>query len=596
MSRILLWKRKKALLAFTLLAGVMPAGMTFARPTVAGYWDVNAVYQTAAVDAPRFDYDPSSLTENLVTYSEDFSQWAAGGTAAIVGASSLAPDGNVMTVLTDNSTGGVANIQRTYNTSIGVSYTLSFRVLKDAVPAATRTCFVSVDNNKGICFSTNVGGIFAQAGTAGVIDNGTYWTFTFVFTAANATQVVALQPARYNALNASTNPAIVGSMTIWGVQLARTAMPSARYAKTTASTYSGCLMNGLLFEGNRTNLWGFSENLTTAVGGTGVAGLTVTAGQAGFIDGTSNFNLLVEDASTNQHIVNKSFTYISGQIYSMSYFVKDITRRYVQLAMSGTGFNGSTCYANFDLQTGTVTQVGGAAGTFAFIDKCGIGIYRISIQGTASASVTGGSGIILIDSPTAGFNPTRTGDGSSSLYASGAQMEGGSTATSYMKNADGTNFARGTDTLDSGTNYAGSIRDYGTHFCEFTFSGIITNGAQAFYSIQGTTGNNRVTGIKFNSGQTMRQEILSNGSTASSASTGIVPTAKTRYKWNTRCKKDDFAVTLNGANLATDTSGNVPVGLYRFAFGGGNTAYAWLRTFGYTQEMYSNTRLLAQSA
>ena len=42
--------------------GVMPPGVTFTRTSVATYFDANGVIQTAAANAPRFDYDPVALT------------------------------------------------------------------------------------------------------------------------------------------------------------------------------------------------------------------------------------------------------------------------------------------------------------------------------------------------------------------------------------------------------------------------------------------------------------------------------------------------------------------------------------------------------
>jgi hypothetical protein len=62
--------------------GVLPSGVTFTRTTTATYFDVSGLLQTAAINAPRWDYDPvthllrgvliETSSANLFLQSGDF--------------------------------------------------------------------------------------------------------------------------------------------------------------------------------------------------------------------------------------------------------------------------------------------------------------------------------------------------------------------------------------------------------------------------------------------------------------------------------------------------------------------------------------------
>jgi hypothetical protein len=78
--------------------------ITFTRASNATFINSSGLVALAASDAPRFDYDPITLAArgllieeqrtNLLTYSEDFSNWSVGGAGTTVTANSaVAPDG-----------------------------------------------------------------------------------------------------------------------------------------------------------------------------------------------------------------------------------------------------------------------------------------------------------------------------------------------------------------------------------------------------------------------------------------------------------------------------------------------------------------------
>jgi hypothetical protein len=85
--------------------GTLDSRITFTRSTTGTYYNSSGVLSTAAINAARFDYNPSTLaplgllieqsSTNLLLYSEDFSNavWAKNSTT-ITANTTVAPDGN----------------------------------------------------------------------------------------------------------------------------------------------------------------------------------------------------------------------------------------------------------------------------------------------------------------------------------------------------------------------------------------------------------------------------------------------------------------------------------------------------------------------
>ena len=97
--------------------GKLDSRVTFARSTTGTFVGSDGLIQTAAINTPRFDYDPVTLAckgllieeqrVNLLTYSDDFSNAAWTKTNATVTANAVAaPDG---TTTADTLTASGAN-------------------------------------------------------------------------------------------------------------------------------------------------------------------------------------------------------------------------------------------------------------------------------------------------------------------------------------------------------------------------------------------------------------------------------------------------------------------------------------------------------
>jgi len=179
---------------------------------------------------------------------------------------------------------------------------------------------------------------------------------------------------------------------------------------------------GLLLEDASTNLCLQSGDLTT---GWVFSNTTISVGTDLSPNGTQMMSKVAETTTTTTHyIAQTAITVTSGQMYTLSCFVKASTVRYFQLVFDDVT-NGT--FVTFDMQTGTISQAiatrgtGVTAGT-ASITSVGNGIWRCTVSGTVP-STAGRVVILLVNGPTPGFAPVYTGNTANVLSVWGAQIE-----------------------------------------------------------------------------------------------------------------------------------------------------------------------------
>jgi len=132
-------------LSLDFTTGVLDSRLTFTRSTTGTYINSSGYVTSAAINAPRFDYDPTTTpptprglllegsANNIATYSNDFSNaiWTldtSGGTIpAVSTVSQTGPDGaSTVTRITFNKTGGVfSRIRQTLSGTASQPYTMS---------------------------------------------------------------------------------------------------------------------------------------------------------------------------------------------------------------------------------------------------------------------------------------------------------------------------------------------------------------------------------------------------------------------------------------------------------------------------------------
>jgi len=129
-------------MALDFTTGVLDPRVTFTRASTATFVGSNGLIQTAAINAPRFDYSPSTLAPkgllieeqraNLFVQSQFQASWTANaGTTTFLGTYVTSPDGTDNgRILNDTSAAAAAYVFQSVSFTSGTVYTLSVYVKK----------------------------------------------------------------------------------------------------------------------------------------------------------------------------------------------------------------------------------------------------------------------------------------------------------------------------------------------------------------------------------------------------------------------------------------------------------------------------------
>jgi hypothetical protein len=309
--------------------------------------------------------------------------------------------------------------------------------------------------------------------------------------------------------------------------------------------------NGLLLEPQRTNLVTFSEQFDNAAWIK--TATTITANNAVSPDGNTNADLLLETAATSNHpVLSDLFSLVSGTTYTFSVFAKNISGGRGLLQVGGYQIAGSfqDAFANFNLTTEVVTQQTQGTGK---IENYGNGWYRCSLTFACTNTVSERLNVTLIDSGTAGFNPSYAGDVSKGLLIWGAQAEAGSYVSSYIPTL-GSSVTRLADAA-SATGISSLIgQTEGTLFLDF--EGGANDSIDYVYGINDGTTNNRIIIYRSNTNRIITQVRVGGGSQAIMQTATV--TANTRQKCAVAYKLNDVAFYVNGVQIGLDTSATIP--------------------------------------
>jgi hypothetical protein len=154
---------------------------------------------------------------------------------------------------------------------------------------------------------------------------------------------------------------------------------------------------------------------------------TVTANVTTAPDGTLTADKLIDNATNGGHNTSQSCSLISGVSYTLSAYAKKDDLSFCAIGV----YDAATKYQTFDLNTGAKGSNSGITGST--IDPVGNGWYRVSITFIAAITGTCYPTVYLINSTTfAGYVGSGTG-----VFFWGAQIEAGSTATTYTRNNGG---------------------------------------------------------------------------------------------------------------------------------------------------------------
>ena len=324
------------------------------------------------------------------------------------------------------------------------------------------------------------------------------------------------------------------------------------------------LSKGLLVEAAATNLLVYSSSQNAAdwvKNGCSIAADAVIAP-----DGTLTADAIVEDTSAGNHRIYQRVVATSGATYTASLYVKANTITQISLMETTSGgvlFNLSALTASGSTPY-TMTPVGN-------------GWYRLSIT-----FVSPGDSLVLQVRLYKAGQVSYTGDGISSAYVWGAQVELGSVATSYIP----TTSAQVTRAADSATSVANSRaadvwssaqatrsgefpsmtganfsqwyrQDQGT----FLISGQTVNSATAstynYLNVSDGTANNmmQIAGT----GREVVDTVVLNGSSLLQVYNGFKATYPFTFVNALAYNNNDFQAYNKGSSLGSATAGRVPV-------------------------------------
>ena len=277
-------------------------------------------------------------------------------------------------------------------------------------------------------------------------------------------------------------------------------------------------------------------------------------------DGGNNATLFVEKTSTSPYSVySTNASIIGGQTYNYSFFVKYAGKQNIPVnATDGiSGFN-----ANIDILNGVVNS-----GT-AEIKSFNNGWYRVSMTRTVNASASNGSIQINFGS--------QTGDGVSGFYLFGYQIEQGSYATSYIP-TNGSTVTRLADVCNNAgsSDLINSIE--GVLYAEIA---TLANDGTRQISISSGSNNDRIA-IAYNSSGRLDVNVRSGGVYQVIFNYTGVANPNIQNKIALKYKLNDFALWVNGVEVATDSIGITPVGLNVLNFSSANTS---------SQRFYGNVK------
>ncbi len=162
--------------------------------------------------------------------------------------------------------------------------------------------------------------------------------------------------------------------------------------------------------------------------------VTITPDNATAPDSTTTMDLVVPNGDNDSHFLAQNSSVTESLTYTQSVFAKSGGYDFLQIAAS-TGFNTANAWANFNLATGAVGNVGSLGN--AVIENIGSGIFRCSFS--APCILTSANGRMLyavIDADTASRIPSFIGDTVSGINLWGAQLEISSQVSEYIKTTD----------------------------------------------------------------------------------------------------------------------------------------------------------------
>jgi hypothetical protein len=491
--------------------------ITFTRASTATYYD---------------GVTTAKAEENLLLRSQDYSAtWTVTNLTPVTG--KTAPD---TTSTATEFTATAANAVLTQGfTAIAGSYTFSVFLRR-----VTGSGDIQIAADNGTWTTKVITGTWARYDVTQTVAAGSKTAGVRVVTDTDAIEVWGAQLEQRDAVTsytATTTQPITNYIPV--LLTAATNAPRFDHNPTTGESL------GLLIEEQRTNLFPYSEDFADAAWSKTRSSITSNTIVAP--DGTLTGDKLVEDTTaTSTHFVSDNVNLIANTFYTATVYVKAAERTRVLLQNSSTANWTTVGVAYFDLSAGTIVSGTGS------ITPIGNGWYRCSINGTfGGTDALGGLNIFIVES---GTTISYTGDGYSGIYIWGAQLESGAFPMSYIATVAATATRSADAASMTGTNFSSWYNQgEGALYVELVPSALAA--ANGIVVNDNTTSNR----IRLATTSTSDQCTITATGTAQAVLDGGTPVANTTMKLAMAYQVNNFALSLGGASVATDTAGVTPI-------------------------------------
>ena len=389
-----------------LTSSSLPQGATFSRGTTATYYNQSGLLTSAAVNGPRFDYDPGNvLQQNLLLQSQTFETgWSLSALAFLTPNVTVAPDGTFTAdLMVPNATVIDHRVTQTVSVNAGVTYTASICSKAAGYPYIEFVPFTTPSNTVASFTTTS-------------IDVGNGWLLrTCTFTVPTGDTAVQIRVVVSNGATQAFAGDGTSGVYIWGAQLNRgsTALP---YLATTSTTQAVCAPRGLLIEEARTNATFPSQTISgwTLNGTASVADNTLVSP-----DGATDASQITATAGGSGYW--KSTTVTTATVYTGSLYLKAISGSSTILVGTDQGV-AVAAILTFNMLTGAITSPS-ASVTSSGATYVGNGWWRVWWTFTTNSTL---SNILAYGSAGQVYG----------MY--GAQLEAGAFATSYIPTTSAT--------------------------------------------------------------------------------------------------------------------------------------------------------------
>jgi hypothetical protein len=403
---------------------------------------------------------------NLWNYSEEIQQsvWPK-ASLTVTSNSILAPDGTMTAdVLYEVAEVSPHNVDRAGSVIIGLDYTVSFWVKgigRDFISILTSTEFNHTPGTAGLAWlDLSTGTIVSQnSGFIGsnltLTPDGDWWKVSYTMPAnTGGTQRVCRISLSSNGSNTSYLGDITKGMALWGFQITQSSSVLP-YQKTVVAPENGNAIevrrtsdgaeldipfntNGeldtdTLLDFVGANLFAYSEQIQQTYWAKGNSLVTTDVVVAP--DGTTTGDILYETATNGTHTIQRALATTAGQLYTISFWIKDEGRHHIQLtAPASFSHNpGTAPIAWLDLSLGIiVSQNSGFTGANLILTPDG-DWWKVSY--TLPSTISATNNVLMLFMSPDGSALAYPGDITKGSAIWGLQISQSSTIRPYFRTA-----------------------------------------------------------------------------------------------------------------------------------------------------------------